>query len=259
MYVRRSSTPLIVSFAMAAIVSVIGHNDRVPTAAPAAALASASRTARLLRDPRMSLLLARTGLLQAMHPDISDALVAAPGFFDDPWECVAPLADLRTGTGIDAAVRPRLTADAGAWVHATLLNSLLVGADLLGHPLNAFEQEDVHTESLTWPAVTAKIRKTLPASLHEYREQWHVTLTCLLEPTEAVLVLLRPGAEIPAPSPIPVVGGVLAKLGVPGVRGLPLWVGRGLLPPEARETLGLDWSAREERALQALFAALRLT
>ena len=218
-----------------------------------------SRTYRVLRDPRMSLLLARTGLLQAMHPDISDALVADPEFFDEPWECIAPLADLMSGTGLEETPRPKLGTGAQSWAHATLLNSLLVGADLLGHPLNAFEQEDVHAESLVWPAVTPRLRKALPKTLHDYRDEWHAVLTGLLAPTEAVLVLLRPGAVVPAPSPIPVVGGLLTKLGVPGTRALPLWVGRGLLPPEARETLGLDWSAREERALQALFAALRLT
>lgn len=178
----------------------------------------------ILADPRSSLLSARTGLLQAMHPAISDMLVDQPGFFDDPWHWLLDEPDSW----------PALQPDVLFWVHAATFDSMLVGADLFGKPMTAYEQERAYEESVQWYTAQKLSMSPVPPNLHAFREYWHHMLSDVLEPTEAVLAALRPGD-----------------------RRVPVWIGRGLLPPEARATLGLEWSAAEERALQALFALLR--
>ena len=200
-------------------------------------------------DPRALLLTARTGLLQAMHPGISEALVAQPDFFEDPWSrllrSVAPAVSVvydgprapETGRKVRDFHKEALRPDAFYWAHATFFDSMLIGADLFGSPMTAYQQEQAYEESVQWYAMYGLSMRSIPPTLHAFREYWQHVLVDVLEPTEAVLAALRPEAS----------------------KRLPVWIGRGLLPPEARDMLGLDWSATEERALQALFAGLRLT
>ncbi len=198
-------------------------------------------------DPRALLLTARTGLLQAMHPGIAEALVAQPDFFEDPWRrllrsvdpAVAVVYDgpraSETGRKVRDFHKQALRPDAFYWAHATFFDSMLIGADLFGRPMTAYEQEQAYDESVQWYAMYGLSMRSVPPSLHAFREYWYHVLTEVLEPTEAVLAALRPETT----------------------KRVPVWIGRGLLPPEAREILGLDWSPAEERALQALFAGLR--
>lgn len=39
----------------------------------------------------------------------------------------------------------------------------------------------------------------------------------------------------------------------------PTWIARGTLPAQARERLGLSWSAAEDVALKSMLASLRLS
>jgi len=230
-------------------------------------------------DPRALLLTARTGLLQAMHPAISSALVHQSDFFENPWNRLLRSAGPILGVVYDGPRAPdtgrkvrdfhkglkgfddhggswhALQPDVYYWAHATFFDSMMVGSDLFGHPMTAYQQEQAYEESVQWYAMYGLSMRPVPPNLHAFREYWDHMLHDVLEPTEAVLASLRPEAELPAP--FDWMRGPLWWALKPGVRHVPVWIGRGLLPPEARALLGLEWSAAEERALQALFAALR--
>lgn len=196
-----------------------------------------------------TLLGARSALLQAMHPEVSTGLVLLPGYFERPWPVLLPAAQGPPEPG--DPVWGEAGADVRFWGEAVRFDTALVGADLLGHPLTATQQELVYEESV---AAAGDELAALP-TLREFRVYWDRMLTEVLEPTEAVLAALRPETALPAPAGL---RGVVWWALRPLLHGVPVRLACGLLPPEARALLGLDWSAGEERALQALFAALRL-
>jgi len=196
-----------------------------------------------------TLLAARSGLLQAMHPDVSAALVAQPDFFERTWPRLLAAASAPPEPG--DPVWDRAGADAHFWAQAVRFDTALVGADLLGRPLTATEQERSYEETMA----RAGLPKPPPATLHEFRGYWHQMLDEVIEPTEAVLAALRPEAELPSPSGL---RGAAWWTVRPLLGGAPVRLARGLLPPQARARLGLGWSAADERALDAVFALLRL-
>lgn len=197
-----------------------------------------------------TLLAARSGLLQAMHPELSAALVAQPDFFERTWSWL-----------LSAAASPPEPADpvwdrvgpgAQLWGQAVRFDTTLVGADLLGKPLTATEQERVYEETMA----RAGLQTPAPPTLHEFRGYWQRMLDEVTEPTEAVLAALRPEAELPSPSGL---RGAAWSAARPLLGGAPVRLVRGLLPLEARARLGLNWSAADERVLDVVFALLRLT
>lgn len=223
-----------------------------------------SLTWRSFADPRSFLLTVRTALLQAMHPAISSRLVEKDGYFDNPWErmlqpfqsAVGVVYEGRRQNGIKdgSSLRP----DVYYWAHATIFDSMLVGADLFGHPLTAHEQEQAYEESVLWYSNFGLSMRPVPPDLHSFRAYWFHMLDDVLEPTEAVLAALRPDAHLPEPEGR--LKGAAWHLAKPfGIERLPMWLGVGLLPPEARDKLGLGWSPSQERLLQGVFAGLRLT
>lgn len=196
-----------------------------------------------------TLLAARSALLQAMHPQVSRALVAEPDFFDRTWAQLLAAAVARPEPG--DPVWDRVAEDARFWGQAVRFDTALVAADLLGRPLTATEQERTYEETMA----RSGLRKRPPASLHEFRGYWQRVMAETIEPTEAVLAALRPEAQLPLPSGL---RGAAWRAVRPLLGGAPVRFACGLLPPEARARLGLDWSAADERALQALFGLLRL-
>ena len=215
-------------------------------------------------DPRAYLLTVRTGLLQAMHPAVSAALVREPGFFDDPWGNLLSATDPILGTVYEGPGSQRLgkpwrslQPDVYYWAHATYFDSMLVGADLFGHPMTARQQEEAYEESVRWYSMYGMSMRPVPPTLHTFRQYWFHMLEEVIEPTEAVLAALQPDAQLPAPDGL--LRGSAWRVFKPGVKRLPVWIGVGLLPPEARDRLGLEWSAAQERVLQGAFAGMRLT
>jgi|HigsolmetaAR202D_1030399.scaffolds.fasta_scaffold20294_2 uncharacterized protein (DUF2236 family) len=229
-------------------------------------------------DARGLLLIVRAGLLQAMHPAVSAALVQKSDFFSNPWNrllrSIPPILGViydedwrATGAkvrdyhrdikGTDAHGAPyhALHPETYYWTHAVFFESMISGGDWFGEPLTEAERERAYEESIAWYARYGVSMRPVPETWKAFQEYWDHMVNEVLEPTEAALRYLND--PTPWPAPYPWLSGPAWRVLHPVVRHGPNWVARGTLPPRARELLGLTWSERDERLLRALGAAVR--
>jgi uncharacterized protein (DUF2236 family) len=243
------------------------------------ALGPDSLTWRYFGDARSLLLIVRAGVLQAMHPAISAALLQHSDFFENPWNRLlrsappilgvvydGPRAE-QTGAwvrdqhrsikGTDAAGRRyhALSPDAYYWAHATFFESMITGQRLLGNPLSRAECERLYAESVDWYALYGLTMRPVPPDYAAFEEYWEHMLADVLEATEVALGSFERPERLPAP--FPWLEGPPWWALRPLVSVAPAWIARGTLPLPARERLGLSWSAGDAAALRALFAAAR--
>lgn len=230
-------------------------------------------------DARGLLFTIRAGLLQAMHPAISAALLQHSDFFENPWNRLLRSAgpilgvvydgpqavttgrtvrDYHRGIGgTDARGRRyhALEPEVYYWAHATFFEAMVTGAACFGEPLTPAETERAYEESIAWYALYGVSMRPVPPDYRAFQAYWQHMLDEVLEPTEVALGALRVDPRLPAPYPwLPRPAWWALR---PLVSHGSLWIARGTLPPRARELLGLTWSPGEERALRALFAAVR--
>lgn len=233
---------------------------------------------RLFGDLRGLLLTVRAGVLQAMHPAISAALLEHSDFFENPWNrllrSAPPILGVvydgpraaETGAwvrdqhraikGTDAAGRPyhALSPDAYYWAHATFFESMIAGRALAGAPLSRVEQERLYDESIGWYALYGLTMRPVPPDYAAFEEYWEHMLHDVLEATEVAVGSFERAAPLPAPYPW--LSGPAWWAMRPLVEVGPAWIARGTLPAPARAKLGLSWSAAEERALRAMFRSI---
>lgn len=239
-----------------------------------------SLTWRYFGDLRGFVLAERAGVLQNMHPVISQTLVDHSNFFENPMDRIVrsgpPILGVvydRTERATGATVRDfhrgikgtdpsghayrALDPEAFYWAHATFFEGQLATQRLLGVPLTDDEQEQLYRESITWWARYGMSLKPVPRDYAAFRRYWDEMLHDVLEATPVALFGVRRVAHQPPPLPeIPRI--VWAGLRPAAVRLGP-WLGRVTLPRVARERLGVDRSFVDEAALGALRTAVRRT
>jgi uncharacterized protein (DUF2236 family) len=239
-----------------------------------------SLTWRYFGDVRGLLFVVRAGVLQAMHPAISAALLQHSDFFENPWNrllrSAAPILGVvydgeraeRTGTwvrdqhrtikGQDADGRDyhALGPDAFYWAHATFFESMIAVQGQLGNRLTRADRERLYDESIGWYARYGLTMRPVPPDYAAFKEYWAHMLADVLQPTEVAVGSFR-GAIGHLPAPFPWLQGPAWWVMRPLVARGPTWIARGTLPPEARELLGLTWSAADEVALRAMLGSLR--
>lgn len=133
-----------------------------------------------------------------------------------------------------------------AWVHATLVDSLLLTYELLVAPLTAEERDRYCAESCGIEPLLGIPPGYLPRSAGELQAYLDGALTSgEIVVTEAARSLAR---EILHPRVFLVARPLLALARLPTV---------GLLPPAIRRDYGLPWSPQRDRALLALAAVSR--
>jgi uncharacterized protein (DUF2236 family) len=238
-----------------------------------------SLTWRYFGDARGLLFVVRAGVLQAMHPAISAALLQHSDFFENPWNrllrSAAPILGVvydgeraaKTGTwvrdqhttirGTDDAGRDyhALSPDAYYWAHATFFESMIAVQGQLGNRLSRVDRERLYEESVGWYAMYGLTMRPVPDDYAAFEEYWEHMLHDVLEPTEVALGSFQGAIGLPAPYPW-LHGPAWWALRPLVARG-PTWIARGTLPPAARETLGLTWSTADEVALRAMMTSLR--
>lgn len=252
------------------------HTDLPANALP---LGPESLTWKLFGDARGLLLVGRTGVLQVMHPTISQALLDHSDYFDNPMNRILRSAPPILGVIYDednrstaAWVRDRhkdikgtlpsgkryraLDPDAYWWAHATFFESQIARCELLGKPLTRAEKEQLYRETLTWYSRYGMTMRNVPADYAAFEVYWEHMLDEVLEATPVAIGALK--REVP-PAPFPEYEGLpWAVLGpVVGLLG-PSMVA-GTLPAKARAILGVRTNPIEDVSLFAFKTTLRNT
>lgn len=243
-----------------------------------------SLTWRLFGDRRQLLLLGRSGTLQNMHPAVGAALQQHSNFFADPWDrlfrSIPPILgvvfddpDPRTGPGTAATLREFHTGIKGLdtqgrryhalspevfwWTHVTFVESMICTQEYFGTPLTEAERDQLVAEGLTWWRRYGLSDRPAFADGASFDAYWEHELATVLQENETTRWVTSPDVDHDDMPPPPHVPRVLWRLLRRPVLAANLWLLTGLLPARARQTLGLRWSARDERRLRRLGAVVR--
>lgn len=256
-----------------------GSADSAPTGG--APLGPDSLTWKYHGDLRGMLLLWRTGTLQNMHPAVHSALQEHSDFFTDPWDRLMrsqpPIMGViydQQSTETGGAVRGfhekikgeddghgkryhALDPDVFWWTHATFVEMIIAFNEYFGKPLTMAEKDQLVAEGVTWWQRYGLSMRPVIYTYAEFETYWNRMLAEELE-RNATTDWAMSAAEHPMPAPPGVPGLAWKVLERPFVRAN-MWLGVGLLPPQARETLGVEWSGRDELVLRALGQCVRRT
>ncbi|MBO9533893.1 MAG: DUF2236 domain-containing protein [Solirubrobacteraceae bacterium] len=238
-----------------------------------------SLTWRINGDSRALLLIGRTGVLQNMHPAVSQALLDHSNYFADPIGRISRSIPQILGVIYDEdhdgmGVRVRdwhqpIRAKAGAdyqyraldpsvfyWTHATFVEAAIETQRLWGTALTRGELERYYRESITWWRRYGMSMAPVPENYDAFRRYWDEMLANELQATPVAIDAVET-ATMPTPPPgVPaaVWNAVGERAAVFGAQ----WITKATLPPAAREILGIRWTRRDERLARAYVRSVRL-
>jgi uncharacterized protein (DUF2236 family) len=224
-------------------------------------------------DPRLYLGMLYPLLLQVAHPTVDAGVRDFSDFERRPWQRLLRTLDyvsLLVYGGEQAIVAGRrlralharfrgmrddgvpyhaLEPHAYAWVHATLLQSVVSGHRRFGQPMRGEQLERFYDEYRGLGALVGVDPHELPDSWQGFNDYFAEVSRSQLGPTDSVRRVLSAVELAPPPAPIP--GPVWALLRMPARRAL--WLGGvGQLSPQLRGRLEIDWSGRDQRELTVL-------
>ena len=218
-------------------------------------------------------------LLQVAHPTVGAGVEDYSDFERRPWDRLMRTIDyvsLLVYGGRDAAPAGQrlrelhkefkgvredgqpyhaLEPDAYAWVHATLLQTYVVGHANFGRPMARAEIELFYAEYRGLGRLIGVRERDLPTTWEGFSEYFDQMVSEELVRTASVDRVLSAIRHSPAP-PLPIPGFVWGALRLPAAQVLRLG-GVGLMTPELRTRLGIPWSRADERQLRALGAMSR--
>ncbi|MCX5009006.1 DUF2236 domain-containing protein [Streptomyces sp. NBC_00638] len=232
-------------------------------------------------DVRLLLSLPAALVLQVAHPAVGAGVDDHSVFRTDPWgRAERSLESLqlwvyggeraieegrrlrrlhKTISGTDSRGRSyhALTPAYYAWVHATAYPVFLRAARYLSRPLSPEDERRLYDEVLQLGAILGINERDMPGTPEEFWPYFDTMIQEELESTAVVQELLDPHRPI-APPPG---SGTLTRLLWPVLRRplghLHVFVTMGLLPPAARDRLGVPWTPRDERRLRRFGAVVR--
>ncbi|MBL1100948.1 oxygenase MpaB family protein [Streptomyces coffeae] len=162
--------------------------------------------------------------------------------------------------GTDAEGRPyrALDPELYRWVHATGYPVYLRAQHYLGaRPFTVAEERALYAEWRYVGRVLGIADHELPRSVEEFWTYYRAVVRERLEPTPVARELAAPDASVPAPGPLPL------RLLWPGLRPLftrfRAFLTTGLMPPDARAAIGLEWTDAQERRLRWFGRVVRVT
>ncbi|WAP59217.1 oxygenase MpaB family protein [Streptomyces sp. S465] len=153
--------------------------------------------------------------------------------------------------GVDAHGRPYRALDPPvyAWVHATGYPVYLRAQRYLGtRPFTAAEERQLYGEWLRIGRVLGIDNRAMPGSVEEFWPYYRAMVRERLEPTVVARELTAPDASVPPPGPLP--PRLLWPLLRPLFTRFRAFLTVGLMPPDAREAIGLEWTPGQERRLR---------
>lgn len=224
--------------------------------------------------------------MQVAHPAVSAGVDAYSVFRTDPWgraerslasaqlwvyggeravEEGRRLRRLHRGIqGVDAHGRPYRALETGAyaWVHATGFPVYRHAQRYLGsRPFTDAEERRLYAEWLQVGRVLGLRDEDMPQTVEEFWRYYRRMLSGEIEKTLVVEELMDVHRPVPPPDRGPrALRAVLRALWPalhPACARFQRFVTVGLMPPDAREAVGLPWSRRQERLLVILGRVVR--
>ncbi|MFI1717305.1 oxygenase MpaB family protein [Streptomyces sp. NPDC053513] len=236
-------------------------------------------------DVRALLMLPAALTLQVAHPAIGAGVDDHSVFRTDPWgrgerslrslqlwiyggeEAAREgrrLRELhRTIQGTDAHGRRyhALTPAYYSWVHATGFPIYRHGLRLLARPLTEAQERQLYAEWLRVGRVLGIHDRDMPRTIEDFWPYYRKVLAEEIEATTVVRELLDTDAPVPAPDRGPLPLRLALRLLWPVLRRpflrLRAFLTVGLMPPDAREAIGLEWTDAQERTLRRFARVVR--
>lgn len=240
----------------------------------------------LAGDVRALLMLPAALTMQVAHPAVGAGVDEHSVFRTDPWgrgerslrslqlwiyggdRAAAEgrrLRELhRTIQGTDAHGRRyhALSPDHYAWVHATGFPVYRHGARYLVRELTPAEERRLYAEWLQVGRILGIRDRDMPQTVEEFWPYYRKVLAQQLEATVVVRELVDPAQPVPPPDRgRPVARRLLRLLWpvlLPPLARFRRFMTIGLMPPDAREAIGLPWTDAQERRLRRFGAVVRV-
>jgi uncharacterized protein (DUF2236 family) len=234
---------------------------------------------RRTSDVRLQAVMLYPLLLQVAHPTVGAGVADYSDFEERPWdrflrtvdyvsllvyggrEAVAAGRRLRALHGAFKGVREdgqsyhALEPQAYAWVHATLIETYVVGHAHFGKPMRPDEIERFYAEYRGLGRLIGVRDGDLPADWSGFRSYFDGMVGHGLAHTAAVDRVMGALHRSPPP-PIKIPSPLWSVLRLPAAQVLRLG-GIGLMPAELRTRLEIDWSGADALQFQALGALSR--
>ncbi|XUM03226.1 oxygenase MpaB family protein [Streptomyces venezuelae ATCC 10712] len=229
-------------------------------------------------DVRALLMLPAALTLQVAHPAIGAGVDDHSVFRTDPWgRGERSLRSLqlwiyggdgaaregrrlrelhRTIQGTDAHGRRyhALTPAYYSWVHATGFPVYRHGLGLLARPLTDAQERQLYAEWLQVGRILGIHDRDMPQTIEEFWPYYRKVLAEEIEATAVVRELLDTALPLPAPDRGPLPLRLALRVLWPALRRpflrLRAFLTIGLMPPDAREAIGLEWTDAQERTLR---------
>ncbi|MEE1754069.1 oxygenase MpaB family protein [Streptomyces sp. SP18CS02] len=239
----------------------------------------------LTGDIRGLLMLPAALTLQVAHPAVGAGVDEHSVFRTDPWgrgerslrslqlwvyggEAAAEegrrLRRLhRTIQGTDTRGRGyhALTPANYAWVHATGFPVYQHAARYLVRPMTEAQERKLYAEWLQVGRVLGIHDRDMPPTIEEFWPYYRKVLAEEIEATAVVRELVATDGAVPPPDRGPLVLRLLLRalwpVILPPFARFRAFVTVGLMPPDAREAIGLEWSDAQERALRRFGRVVR--
>lgn len=241
----------------------------------------------LVGDGRLLLAFPSALALQVAHPAVGAGVDDHSVFRTDPWgRGERSLASLQLWVygGDDAVVEGRrlrrlhrdikgtdahgaryhaLNPDAYAWVHATGFPVYVHAQRILGaRPYTPAQERRLYAEWLCVGRVLGLRERDMPETVEAFWRYWRRMLDERLEATAVLRELVALDADIPpldrGPAALRIPLRAAWPVLLPPFLRLRRFLTVGFLPPDARDALGVRWTARQERRLRRLGRAVRL-
>lgn len=232
----------------------------------------------LAGDVRMTLALPSALVMQVAHPAVGAGVDQYSVFRTDPWgrgerslrsvqmwvygweEAAHEGRRLRklhaSIRGTDNRGRPyrALDPECYAWVHATGFPIYRHAQKYLGRrPFTPAQERKLYAEWLQVGRILGIDDRNMPQTLGDFWQYYSAMLRDTIEPTAVARELAAAERPVPPPpwGPVPLrllLRAAWPVLG-PAFAGLRAFLTTGLMPPEAREAIGLAWTPRQEHRL----------
>ncbi|MEU5011963.1 oxygenase MpaB family protein [Streptomyces sp. NPDC021749] len=240
----------------------------------------------LAGDIRMLLTLPPALTMQVAHPAVGAGVDDHSAFRTDPWgRGERSLVSLqlwvyggdgaaeegrrlrrlhRTIQGTDPHGRSyhALTPATYAWVHATGYPVFRYAQRYLGRPFTEAQERQLYAEWLQVGRVLGIQDRDMPQTIEEFWPYYRRVLDSHLEATAVVRELIDPDPPLPVPDRGPRWLRLLLRLVWPWLRPrfarFRRFVSIGLMPPDARRAIGLEWTEAQERRLRRFGRVVRV-
>ncbi|WP_344429671.1 oxygenase MpaB family protein [Streptomyces lavendulocolor] len=148
-----------------------------------------------------------------------------------------------------------------AWVHATGFPVFHHAYRYLVRPMTEAQERRLYAEWLRVGRILGLRDRDMPATIEEFWPYYRKVLADEIEATAVVRELVATDSPVPPPDrgplPMRLLLRALWPVLLPPLARFRRFLTIGLMPPDAREAIGLEWTEDQERALRRLGLVVR--